>query len=76
MHGVAAVYTTILTNKIQTILPQKIEAVGIEAGLNSSSIESLLMLFSTNITAVPGYTETLALKVQAEAAQGYAESFR
>ncbi|KAJ9635695.1 hypothetical protein H2204_005655 [Knufia peltigerae] len=71
-----AIYVAILTSKLKSILPAKIESAALKAGLPSSSLESLLVNYSTNMTAVPGITPEIMKSVGIAVEQGYADSFR
>lgn len=69
-------YVAILTSKLKSILPGKIESAALKAGLPSSSLESLLLNYSTNMTAVPGITPHIMKSIGVAVEQGYADSFR
>ncbi|KAL6242206.1 hypothetical protein RBB50_010754 [Rhinocladiella similis] len=71
-----AMYVAILTSKLKSILPGKIESAALKAGLPSSSLESLLLNYSTNMTAVPGITPHIMKSIGVAVEQGYADSFR
>jgi hypothetical protein len=72
----AAIYSTILSNKVKSIVPHEAGVAAIRAGLPESSLPIFLQLYSTNITSVPGMTDKIILSVTEGVTQGYADSFR
>jgi hypothetical protein len=76
MEFLAAVYSTILDNKVKSIAPPAISEAALQAGLPASSVTSLLINYSLNITAVPGMNTNIATAVQGAVSQSYADSFR
>lgn len=69
-------YTAILTSKLTSIIPAKIEDTALGAGLPTSSLGSLLLNYATNITVVPGITPEIIEQVGVAVKQGQADAYR
>jgi hypothetical protein len=74
-RNTAAIYATILTNKLASITPEKVSAAALAAGLPQSSLASLLASQS-NTTAVVGITPRITAAVALATAQAAAKSFQ
>jgi len=72
----AAIYSTILTNKLSSITPGTVAKAALAAGLPPLSLPTLLTEYSTNLTAVPGINPAVIVAVDRAIAEAAAASFR
>lgn len=76
VYNSVAIFTTILSNKLTTLTPPRVEQAAVKAGLSASSVPRLLANYATNITNVPGMDAEIAAAVGVAVTKAAADSFR